>query len=688
MLTQRLGSSTQLDDAFIEDFIRIVKDNPGSCDEVWLATSYGFPPLSVHREMAQKLSVTADKLREAGLRVSLQISNTIGHGQYMAARDCSGLVYDGSPVRNIVGHDGTVSRYAFCWNDPVMREYVREEVAAYVEEIRPHTVWIDDDLRADWHPPVRYGCFCEDCIARFNRANGTSYTREALVHEINRGDIGIRRAFVAQMRDGIADFTYDVYRTVHEICPECYAGLQNGAHGYSGGDHVYIYEAMQRATGLPPKSRPGGGAYNDHNPLEFPSKADYLSWQNARLPACVSEIRPEIESLPDVCYGKSIAGTIFETTLYLASGATAMSYAIMMNDYEDMDWHGEMLAAFARQRPYWERLARASKGTVRGGMQLCMGRAMWTRPLSDGDGDFVWAGEPIHTAETFRPLGFGVTFDETANPVYLLHPAHVSALTDEEIRHLLTRPVITSGDVLIALAARGFGDCFSAGAQAISTAQLYETFTDHPVNAKYTETKGGVVRKRWSQSFYFTEGQAIIDRNDSVNFVGTTEPLGYYNSDSAAAVPAFPGEDHPFGCADAIVHTSNGARWAVFGHNPWNNTISSRRRAQIIAAADYISDRALTAVLDTPAKAQLLPRENSAGQLTSVSVVNLTVGASGVLQLRMRNPALKNGQTTALFASMTAAPCHLPLYRDGDDVLVSLPSLDAYSIGTLFLCEA
>ena len=113
MLTQRLGSSTQLDDAFIEDFIRIVKDNPGSCDEVWLATSYGFPPLSVHREMAQKLSVTADKLREAGLRVSLQISNTIGHGQYMAARDCSGLVYDGSPVRNIVGHDGTVSRYAF-----------------------------------------------------------------------------------------------------------------------------------------------------------------------------------------------------------------------------------------------------------------------------------------------------------------------------------------------------------------------------------------------------------------------------------------------------------------------------------------------------------------------------------------------------------------------------------------------
>ena len=681
MLTQRLGSSTQLDAAFIADFIRIVKENPGSCDEVWLATSYGFPPLSVHRDMAKRLAEVAEQLRRAGMRVSLQISNTIGHGQYMAARDCSGLVYDGSPVRNIVGPDGTVSRYAFCWNDPVMRQYVREEVAAYVEAIRPHTVWIDDDLRQDNHAPVPYGCFCEDCIARFNRANGTSYTREALVHEINRGDIAVRRAFVAQMREGIADFTYDVYRTVHEICPDCYAGLQNGAHGYSGGDHVYIYDAMQRATGLPPKSRPGGGAYNDHDPLGFLSKADYLSWQNARLPAYVKEIRPEIESLPDVCYGKSIAGTVFETTLYLASGATAMSYAIMMNDYEDMDWHGEMLAAFAHQRPYWERLAWASEGSVRGGMQLCMGRAMWTRPLSDGDGDFAWAGEPIGTADTFRPLGFGVTFDETANPVYLLHPAHVSALTDEEIRHLLTRPVITSGNVLIALAARGFGDCFSAGAQTISTAQLYETFTDHPVNAAYTETGGGVMRKRWSQSFYFTEGQAIIDRD------GTTEPLGYYNSDSAAAVPAFPGEDHPFGCADAIVHTSQGARWAVFGHNPWNNTISSRRRAQIIAAADYISDRALTAVLDTPAKVQLLPRENAEGKLTSVSAVNLTVGASGTLLLRMRNPVLREGQTTVLFCSMTDTPVHLPLLRDGEDWLVTLPSIDAFSIGTVFVAE-
>ena len=138
----------------------------------------------------------------------------------------------------------------------------------------------------------------------------------------------------------------------------------------------------------------------------------------------------------------------------------------------------------------------------------------------------------------------------------------------------------------------------------------------------------------------------------------------------------------------AIVYTSLGARWAVFGHNPWNNTISSYRRAQILAAADYISDRALTAMLDTPAKAALLPRENKDGFLTAVSVANLTIGASGVLKLRLRKPLLSEGQKTVLFASMTTPPCRLPLEKDGEDYTVSIPSLDAWSIGTVFIEEA
>ena len=109
MLTQRFGSDLQKDESFVRAFIDVVRRHPGSCDEVWLASDYGFPPLDVHRQTVEILTGTAATLREAGLRVSLQISNTIGHGQYMCLRNNTGLVYPGSPVEHIVGPDGTAA---------------------------------------------------------------------------------------------------------------------------------------------------------------------------------------------------------------------------------------------------------------------------------------------------------------------------------------------------------------------------------------------------------------------------------------------------------------------------------------------------------------------------------------------------------------------------------------------------
>ena len=157
MLTQRLGSRTQKDPAFIDALIAEITAHPGCCDEVWLATNYGFPSMEVHRQTAETLREVAEKFRKIGIRVSLQLSNSIGHGQYMQSQDCTGLIYDGSPVEHMVGPDGTVAEYCFCWNGKHFREYVMEELRAYVTAIQPHTLWVDDDLRATNHAPVSHG---------------------------------------------------------------------------------------------------------------------------------------------------------------------------------------------------------------------------------------------------------------------------------------------------------------------------------------------------------------------------------------------------------------------------------------------------------------------------------------------------------------------------------------------------
>ena len=330
MLTQRLGSHTQKDPKFIDALIEQIKAHPGCCDEVWLATDYGFPSLEGHAETAAILKEVAEKFRKIGIRVSLQLSNSIGHGQYMASRDCTGLVYDGSPVEHMVDADGTAAGYCFCWRGENFRKYVLEEIRMYAEAVKPHTLWVDDDLRATNHAPVRHGCFCDACVKAFGDKYGVTLTREEMVRLINE-DLTWRERHIAFLRESLYDFTYAMGEVLHKYSPDSAMGYQYCANGgYTGFGYDFIFDAMLKSTGKVPASRPGGGAYSDTDPNAFFQKAVEISWQNAALPSYVKVKCPEIENLPHVIFGKSSAGTAFETSLYFAAGSTDMSYSMMM----------------------------------------------------------------------------------------------------------------------------------------------------------------------------------------------------------------------------------------------------------------------------------------------------------------------------------------------------------------------
>lgn len=85
------------------------------------------------------------------------------------------------------------------------------------------------------------------------------------------------------------------------------------------------------------------------------------------LPGYVKEIRPEIENLPDVVYGKTPAGTCYETSLYLASGANDMSYAMLIELYDPMGYHAKLFESFAKRRVYWEKWRKQMKILTRQG---------------------------------------------------------------------------------------------------------------------------------------------------------------------------------------------------------------------------------------------------------------------------------------------------------------------------------
>ena len=144
MIEHRLG--THFNNSKISsDFVDAILRHPKSCDTVWFTTEYGFPLLKTHAEKARAAGRAAQIFRENGIGVSLQIANTIGHGEYMKAEDNAAIQEMG--LKKLIGSDGIQADYAFCWNGEKLRRYTAETVKLYAAAIRPDVVWIDDDLR-------------------------------------------------------------------------------------------------------------------------------------------------------------------------------------------------------------------------------------------------------------------------------------------------------------------------------------------------------------------------------------------------------------------------------------------------------------------------------------------------------------------------------------------------------------
>ena len=670
MLTQRFGSDLQTDQTFVDDFIDVIRRNPGSCDEVWLASNYGFPPMEVHEKTVEKLMVTADKLRRAGIRVSLQISNTIGHGQYMSSCNNTGLVYDGAPTEHMVGPDGTVAGYCFCWNGAHFRDYTVREMRVYAK-LKPYRVWIDDDVRASNHDPVNMGCFCDRCIGKFNRLYNSGFDRAGLVREINRGEPVWRERWVKFLRDGIGGFVEQLTAAICDVSPETRMGLQYCAHGgYTGYGFAYIFDAMRRASGKPVGSRPGGGAYDDHDPRQQLNKAYFMAFQNSMLPDDVTEIRPEIENLPFTYGTKSPAGTCMETSLYMATGANAMSYSMLMHLTEPMDYYERTFRGFSQHRDYWNALTAANESTFPAGLGIYASRSAWKRKLGENERDFAWRNECWRSGTELARMGIPLCYgaENRPSPVYLLHPDCVASLSDEEIKTLLASPVFTDGRTVAYLAEHGYGDRFSAAAVPVDTLRFRETATSHPLCG---DAAGAV----------FSDGFGRRD-NFFLRDLGGTEPLTAYTTASLDTPANDPGTPYPYGVAAAIVHTASGGSWVVCGKEPWRDNYSFAHRNLLLRAIERAAGcPRIPAILETRQQAATFPRENGAMQTTSVSVLNMAVGMSEPMRLRIRRPA----GSKAVWMDESGKNMILPVTRDGDELLVETPQLLSWSVGTVFL---
>ncbi len=657
--SMRLGAKQQSDFDNLVAFVDIFTRHRGSCDEVWFSTSYGYPTLDRHREIADRIVEAAAYVRGRGIGASLQISNTLGHGSYARVQDFSGFDWD-----DMVGPDGAHARYCCCPRDPRFLDYV-STLTSYYARIKPDYVWIDDDLRMHHHHPVEYGCFCDRCVSEFNRFCRRDYAREELVDAINDPDSSaVRELFVRYNQETLLLVASAVADAVMRVSPESTVGVQQASFAwssYSGGNFHRLFEGIRKITGKPSAVRPGGGYYNDHAPRLVLDKALNLNLQTLRMPGNMSISQAEVENIPHNVSGKSVRGTLLESAIYLAYGCTSLSYSAFMIPNEPPAFHEPLMAALAAWRPFLLRYAALNRGTTNGGVGIVLSETHYKMEMRDKP-PFAWAsfrGTP--GADVFGPVTYGLplTWQNPQTPALLLHPAAVDGLSDEEIEDVFRCGVITDAHTVAKLNERGLKRILGLEVEEFDEVKSIDIAADHPLNADY-------VGQSWYH-FYTTMGPRlplkIVVENDRAEIIGN-----YVLRTDETVVT---------GVSGVLVETSLGGRAAVFGYNLWTNLVNSAKRHQILRAADWVSRDAMPAFLHTPSQVAVIPRVNSRGKLVSVMLVNVSIDSTPELSLTLRNGA---GNSVAWLTPEREAE---PLESAGapEETIVRIAPMAPWSLG-------
>ena len=641
----------------LAEVLELLKNNPGVCDEVWFCTEFGFPEIQKHRESAGLMVSAAAEIRKLGIAAGLQIANTVGHG---------GTFFAGNMVsRNqpLIGHDGTMAD-CNCPRDGKFLNYQRQLADIYASAIQPSSIWIDDDLRMNSHPPVQYGCFCDKCLADFSLLQGKTWTRTELVAELVKPEqySQLREDWVAFGMSSLANVAGVIAEAAVKKAPLCRMGLQQCSLDWStyyGPDLKQIFSAMEKATGRKPGSRLGHGYYADHAPRGVLGKSFGIARQVERAGNAVEQICPEIENTNHTSMGKSPRGTAIESTLHLAMGCNSLSYALWNDMHlEGPEWMELFLAKFKVWLPLWKLMAKFNQESALGGLDLTFGLHHVARPI--GKKEKPWDSWNVHSSDVIQvtTLGLPLCPDSPLACASLLTADAASGLTNEELKRLFEGGVLLDGEAVAKLQNRSLGFDLGVRATFMPDNGAKEILTKDPLNGNFQGVNWG----QFVNSFY------------KLSFSGTSHrALGEMLSST----------DEVLGCATAVFENELGGRVGVLGYNGFQNVISSAKRMQLLKMADWISKGKLPAILETSAQVVVCPRlSKTNGTLKCVTLLNASIGETQPLSLRLRKTP---SNSAIMYSAEGKWKTILKTQRENSDLVVEVPSISPWGIVFLTL---
>ncbi|MCQ2388902.1 MAG: hypothetical protein MJ138_04250, partial [Kiritimatiellae bacterium] len=299
-------------------------------DEVWFSAC-NFKSLAENEARAKWLAAAAREIRAMGYVASLEFELTIGN--------TDGPDYERMPFKDwtgFTGPDGWEGVRCNCPRDPKFHAYFRDQLRHYCAW-KPHTIWLDDDVRVESHGKNPNGCYCKRCVAAFAEAEGRAWTRETLV-AATKTDKALAARWRAHCFRGLAEFAYAFCKAVKEFSPETRLGFQ---YPWADEGQLAIVEAMAKAAGGKIAMRPGSCHYNDWNPYGLVDKTYRMQEQMKTLSArfgLFDRLCPEIETYPRNFTMRTARSLGFEALMHLAAGMDSLTWYVAGNA-EPCEWY-------------------------------------------------------------------------------------------------------------------------------------------------------------------------------------------------------------------------------------------------------------------------------------------------------------------------------------------------------------
>lgn len=598
--TLRLSTLLWMREDRITEVFRLLNDHP-EIHEVAFFTTFTHSPLKLAEicEVASKLEKVMPRFREHGVSAGINHLVTLGHLDENLDNSLD------EPWQRLVDVSGKVAQGSFCISDSRMRDYVIKLYHA-LSAARPEFIWVDDDVRMEWHPPVTHSCFCELCLSKFSRQNGREWSRETLAAAFNEGSLqerlALRKDWLIHNREYMLDVLGTIRNAVDEIDPSIELGYMSSSLHYSGADFENWALALCGEKSLqerPVKWRPGGGFYIDDTPISLLGKMNDVGAQIARLPQELCDIQYEHENFPYQRISKSSTIFVAEIAAAIGAGCTGVALNVM----------GLSEGSIAEYDVYYDTMQQCTaffdKAVATFGRSGCEGLGLSFVPdtyaaVSPGK---EWPKVVVPNVNDLSQIGLPMAYNTSGSRVTILVGDVTLQWSREELLKILAGGVLMDGVALQHLSALGLNEHVGFAIQGGKEHDTIERFFDDPLNGVYTGWTRDVRPSFWNE---------------------TAHLLAPLTADSRTLSEIIDFKSRIAGIGSGVYENTLGGRVAVMGYFPWRMVNSLAKTAQLKSLCRWLSRDTIPAYIASYSRAALWCRRDASGR-TALMVMNVSL---------------------------------------------------------------